>query len=100
PKLASSEEPILADLPTLYNILSLSRTLCCNLVQNSINSSSFNQSSPLQSVLPLASNGSLECLDTFSDLVRAIVSPMVSWRLGPPRELVPRELGSLGVALD
>ncbi|GJR12042.1 hypothetical protein Tco_0794694 [Tanacetum coccineum] len=25
---------------------------------------------------------------------------MVSWRLRPPPELVPRELGSLGVALD
>ncbi|GJV87403.1 hypothetical protein Tco_1531341 [Tanacetum coccineum] len=25
---------------------------------------------------------------------------MVSWRLGPPPELVPGELGSLGVSLD
>nr|GEV15223.1 retrovirus-related Pol polyprotein from transposon TNT 1-94 [Tanacetum cinerariifolium] len=29
-----------------------------------------------------------------------MVSPMVSWRLGPPPELLPEELSSLGVALD
>nr|GEX48396.1 hypothetical protein [Tanacetum cinerariifolium] len=44
--------------------------------------------------------GSFEILDTLSDLVRATVSPMVSWRLGPPPESVPWELDSLGVALD
>ncbi|GJX77279.1 hypothetical protein Tco_0324090 [Tanacetum coccineum] len=31
---------------------------------------------------------------------KVIVSPVLSWRLRPPPELVPRELGSLGVALD
>ncbi|GJW24035.1 hypothetical protein Tco_0037846 [Tanacetum coccineum] len=51
-------------------------------------------------VLPLASSESLECLDTLSNLVRAVVSPMVSWHQGPPPELVPWELDSLGVALD